>query len=192
MFFLKEIKIKLMKQHRRKRYKIVYIILIIIALALVSAIVFQFLFTEAGVELPNVLTLPELSTLGYMKVSVDAAVTEEGGIVVLTSECYQLSAFTEVEQAESIADGLMKKIGFRPNTHDLMKDALDNFEIKVIMVKIVDLKNNTFFGRLVLRQENRIVSLDSRPSDGIALAVRTDAPIYIKEDLMKSQGRYVC
>lgn len=97
-----------------------------------------------------------------------------------------------MEQADSVLNGLAKKIDVRPDTHDLMKDALDNFGIKVLMVRIDDLKNNTFISSLILKEGNKIVSLDSRPSDAIALAVRTDAPIYIKESLMKSNGKYIC
>jgi bifunctional DNase/RNase len=60
------------------------------------------------------------------------------------------------------------------------------------MVKIVEIRNNTFIGRLILQQGNKVVSLDSRPSDGIAIAVRTGSPVYIKESLMKEQGKYIC
>jgi bifunctional DNase/RNase len=147
---------------------------------------------ETKIEIPNVLAIPELSTVGYMKVSVNSAIIDDRGIVFLYTECYELSAYTEPYNAESIFNGLNKNIDARPNTHDLMKDSLDNFGIEVVMVKITELRNSTFVSRLILKQENKIVSLDSKPSDAIALAVRTDSPIYIKEDLMKSEGRNIC
>jgi len=174
----------------KKEFKHINRILAIIAGALVLFLVLYFLLPRN--EPAPIVLLPELSTTGYAQVNVDAGVIGDTGIVILTSECYQLTANTELIQAESIANGLAKKIDFRPNTHDLMKDVLDNFQIEVVMVKIVDLENSTFYSRLILRQENRIVSLDSRPSDSIALAVRTDSPIYVKEDLMKSEGEYIC
>ena len=172
--------------------KPVYIVSIVVALAAISAIVYQFFSSDSEVKIPDALLFSKLSTYGYMEVSADAATVENVGVISLTGECYQLIANTELTQAESIYNGLTKRIDFRPNTHDLMKDAFDNLGIEVLMVKIVDLKDNTFIGNLVIRQENNIVSLDSRPSDGIAIAVRTGAPIYIKEDLMKSQGEYIC
>lgn len=165
-------------------------ILAVIAAGLVLFLVLYFVPPET--KLAPIIFLPELSTSGYMRVDVDAGVVGNDGIVVLTSDCYQLTANTEAGQAESIANGLVKKIDFRPNAHDLMKDVLNNLQIEVVMVKIVELKNGTFYGRLILKQGDKIVSLDSRPSDGIALAVRTDSPVYIKEDLMKSEGKYIC
>lgn len=180
------------RYRQRKSNKVLYIILIIVALVAVPILIFHYVSTKTDIEIPNILALAELSTNGYMKVGVDAAAIENMGVITLTSECYQLTANTEISQALSIFNGLAKKIDLRPNTHDLMKDTFDNLEIEVLMVKIVELRDNIFIGNLILKQGNKILSLDSRPSDGIALAVRTDAPIYIKEDLMKSEGRYVC
>lgn len=167
----------------------VFKLLSVIAI-LISIISFIQVFVPK--EIPSILSLPELSTVGYVKVMPDAAVTEEGGAVSLTGGCYQVIASTDATQAESIINGLEGKISVRPNTHDLMKDAFQNLGIEVVMVKVMDIKDNTFIGRLILRQENKILSLDSRPSDGIAIAVRTNATIYMKEDLMKKMGKYIC
>lgn len=182
-----------MAQHSKsKKYVILCIILALILIAAASIIIFQRASTRVNIEIPNFLVISQLSTKGYMKVAADAAVVGNEGVITLTGDCYQLIANTEATQAESIYNGLGKKIDFRPNTHDLMKDELDIFGTEVLMVKIVDLKNNTFISNLILKQENKIVSLDCRPSDAIALAVRTESPIYIKEDLMKSEGEYIC
>jgi bifunctional DNase/RNase len=60
------------------------------------------------------------------------------------------------------------------------------------MVKITEVKNNTFFGKLILRQNGKILSLDSRPSDATAIAVRTNSPIYVKTELLKEFGKKIC
>lgn len=195
--YLAKIKLELMaNRYKSKRGRtLIYIVSAIVVLAIASTLVFKYFssrIAESAAELPDFLTLPELSTAGYMKVSVDAGISGNTGLINLNGGCYQLIANTEVEQADSVLNGLAKKIDVRPDTHDLMKDALDNFGIKVLMVRIDDLKNNTFISSLILKEGNKIVSLDSRPSDAIALAVRTDAPIYIKESLMKSNGKYIC
>jgi bifunctional DNase/RNase len=195
--YLVKIKLELMANRNKSKqgYTLIYIVSAVFVLAIVSTLIFKYFSartTEVNVELPEFVTLPELSTAGYMKVNVDAAATGGIGIITLNSGCYQLIANTEIEQAESVFNGLAKKINVRPNTHDLMKDVLDNFGIEVLMVRIDDLKNNTFISSLILKEGNKIVSLDSRPSDAIALAVRTDSPIYIKEDLMKKNGEYIC
>ncbi|HDD71504.1 MAG TPA: bifunctional nuclease family protein, partial [Candidatus Aenigmarchaeota archaeon] len=70
-------------------------------------------------------------------------------------------------QAISIARGQNNIRYFRPLTHDLADDILKNYGIKILMVKITELKNNTYFARLILRQGNKVLSLDSRPSDAL-------------------------
>lgn len=73
----------------------------------------------------------------------------------------------------------------RPMTHDLFIDALTNLDARVDRVEITDMKNGTFFSRLVLSQQGRIVSLDARPSDALALAVREDAPLFVEESVLE-------
>jgi bifunctional DNase/RNase len=166
-----------------------YMILTVITFVIVIYLILQYIPKANESEL---ISIPDLSTIGYLKVDVDASVSGNDGVVILQTNCYQLTAVTEQYQAQSIANGIAGKVDFRPNTHDLMKDALNNLGIEVKMVKIVEMRNNTFIGRLILKQGNKVVSLDSRPSDGIALAVRTGSPVYIKESLMEEQGKYIC
>ncbi|HAM14463.1 MAG TPA: bifunctional nuclease family protein [Eggerthellaceae bacterium] len=73
----------------------------------------------------------------------------------------------------------------RPMTHDLMLDALTNLDARVDHVLISDVKNGTFFARLYLHQHGRIVDLDARPSDAIALAQRQGAAVYVSEDVLE-------
>lgn len=72
----------------------------------------------------------------------------------------------------------------RPLTHDLMLDALTNLDTAVDHVEIYDVKNQTFFAHLVLRNGERIVTLDARPSDAVSLAIRQGAPIYMNETVL--------
>ena len=168
-------------------YKIVAALAIIIAI--VAIIKPSFSKTDIPVQL---LPISELSTKGYTKVDVQVSEVGGFGVVTIQGDCYQLTANTDLSQVESIAKGQEGKIGLRPLTHDLFKDALDSFDIKVVMVKIIDMQNNTYIGRLILHQGKTIVSLDSKPSDGIAIAVRTGAPIYMNDELLKSQGKNIC
>lgn len=168
---------------------------------LVRLLAFALLFMAAGagsyiivenLGLLYVTALPELLTTGYTEVAVDAGVAEGVGVVTLTAGCKQIIAHTEQTQAESIAAGLAGYVGMRPNTHDLIKDAFQNLGIEVIMVKITEMRNSTFIGRLLLREGNKVVSLDARPSDGTAIAVRIGAPIYINDSLLEEQGKSIC
>ncbi len=170
-----------------KGYKIISVIAIIIA---VIALALPY-FSKVDVVTP-LLPIDELSLQGYTKVDVQVSVSGNVGVVVIEGNCYQVTATTELSQIESIASGQEGKIGYRPVTHDLFKDALESLDVDVVMVKVIDMQNNTYIGRLIMKQGDRIVSLDSRPSDGIAVAVRTGAPVYMKDDLLKAQGKYVC
>jgi len=179
---------------KKKSSKKIIVVSIVLLLIVFLTIIITSYFTEKKnvVEMPELLMIPQLSTHGYIQVSADAGVIENIGIITLTGECYQLVANTEAYQALSIFNGLEKKIDFRPNAHDLMKEIFNDFGIEILMIRIVDLKNDTFTGNLILKQGSKIISLDSKPSDGIALAVRTGTPIFIKETLMKENGEYVC
>src|ERR1700685_2201904 len=76
----------------------------------------------------------------------------------------------------------------RPLTHDLMKDMLSALEIKVEQVLITELRSSTYFAELHLsRGEGRTV-VSSRPSDAVAVAVRTETPIFVADELMESEG----
>lgn len=80
----------------------------------------------------------------------------------------------------------LEKVRFaRPMTHDLLLDALTNLDARVDHVVINDVKGPTFFARLTIRQHDRLIDLDARPSDAIALAIRQQVPIYIDSGVLE-------
>lgn len=73
----------------------------------------------------------------------------------------------------------------RPMTHDLLKTAIEKFEGKILKVIINDVKEGTFYAVIEIEgKDGKKLSLDARPSDAIALAVRTKAPIFVSEVVM--------
>jgi len=74
----------------------------------------------------------------------------------------------------------------RPMTHDLFIDTLEALDSYVERVEITRVEDGTFYAALVLRGEERTRVVDARPSDSIALAVRTGAPLYVAEDVLES------
>ena len=74
----------------------------------------------------------------------------------------------------------------RPLTHDLLKILIDNLGANVNEIIINELKDNTFFARIILELSGLTNEIDARPSDAIALAVRTFAPIFVSESVMSS------
>jgi len=76
----------------------------------------------------------------------------------------------------------------RPLTHDLMLSLLRNFGADLLRIEINELKDGTFYARLVLGREGGELIVDARPSDAIALAVRRKCPVYIAESVVDSAG----
>jgi bifunctional DNase/RNase len=91
-------------------------------------------------------------------------------------------------EASVISFALESVAAPRPMTHDLMKAVLDAAGAKMISVVVTDLKDNTYYARVHLMSEDSEYSIDARPSDAIALALRADAPIFAKEDVIRQQA----
>ena len=91
-------------------------------------------------------------------------------------------------EATSIALELEGMKPVRPLTHDLMKNMLDALKAEVCMVMIHDLKDSTFYGQVILKCQGDTLEIDSRPSDAIALALRTNAPIFASEQVIDAAG----
>jgi hypothetical protein len=110
--------------------------------------------------------------------------TLDRNVIVLKGECTELNFFVSPEQALAIQEGLSNETKFRPMTHDLIVDILEGFEIKPVMVKITKMSEETYFAELTLKEGNRFLIADIRPSDAIAIAVRTNTPIYVNKNLV--------
>ena len=76
----------------------------------------------------------------------------------------------------------------RPMTHDLLMNVIDTFEGEVTRITVTELKESTFYARLTLLKDGSEVDIHSRPSDALALAVRTDAPIFASTELLEENG----
>lgn len=76
----------------------------------------------------------------------------------------------------------------RPMTHDLLATAIEQLSASVERVLVTELRDNTFYAVLQLDASGQEIRLDSRPSDAIALAVRTDAPIFASTELLNANG----
>ena len=80
----------------------------------------------------------------------------------------------------------MEKISFsRPMTHDLMNDILKILDVQITSVEICDLRNNTFFASIHLLRNGQRFVVDARPSDGIALALRANAQIFVDDKVLE-------
>jgi uncharacterized protein len=89
-------------------------------------------------------------------------------------------------EARSIADGIEGTPPPRPNTHDLAKRLIRGLDARLERVVVTELRDDTYYALLVLRVGRSVVEIDSRPSDAIAIALRFEAPVFVREDLFGS------
>lgn len=108
-----------------------------------------------------------------------------------------LPIWVGIFEANAIALQIEKVETPRPMTHDLLKNILVGVETTVQKIVITELKDNTFYALVYLKHGERLLPVDSRPSDAIALALRTNSPIFVDStviekakntDLMKDAG----
>jgi uncharacterized protein len=89
-------------------------------------------------------------------------------------------------EVKAISDEIEKTASPRPMTHDLTRNLIHHLNAELDRVVINDLKDDTFHAVLRLRQNGEPISVDARPSDAIALALRADCPIYVSEHVLQS------
>jgi len=91
-------------------------------------------------------------------------------------------------EADAIAVKLQDVNVPRPLTHDLLSSVIDNLGATVNSIIVNELKNDTFYAKIVLNVDGGVIEVDSRPSDALALAVRVEAPIYVEEVVLDKAG----
>jgi hypothetical protein len=88
-------------------------------------------------------------------------------------------------EATAIASEMENVKFSRPMTHDLMKNLLDQLNTRVARIEICDLRDNTFYALVYLAAQDKELTMDARPSDAIALALRMQAPIFVDEEVIQ-------
>ncbi|MFC2024727.1 bifunctional nuclease family protein [Chloroflexota bacterium] len=94
-------------------------------------------------------------------------------------------------EADAIAVKLQDVSVPRPLTHDLLQSVVDCLGATVNSIIVSDLKNDTFYARIMLNVDGGLVEVDSRPSDALALAVRAEVPIYAEEAVLDKAGIFL-
>lgn len=97
-----------------------------------------------------------------------------------------LPIWVGIYEANAIALEMEKVSTPRPMTHDLLKNLLIGLDAQVRKVVVNDLRDDTFFAVIWLEKEGQTISIDSRPSDALALALRADCPIFVEDEVLKT------
>jgi uncharacterized protein len=116
--------------------------------------------------------------------------TSEGDqfFVLLSDGHYKLPIMIGQFEATSITIALEGHKPDRPMTHDLTTNLITRLGAKVLRVLIDDLWGTTYYAKIIIESQGETMSVDSRPSDAIALALRSDASIFVRQQILHSQG----
>ena len=97
-----------------------------------------------------------------------------------------LPIWVGIYEANAIALEIEKVQTPRPMTHDLLRNLLLGLAVRVHKVVVNDLRDDTFFALIWMERDGQLISVDSRPSDALALALRVDCPIFVEDDVLKN------
>src|ERR1700720_1348194 len=97
-----------------------------------------------------------------------------------------LPIWVGVYEANAIALEIEKVTTPRPMTHDLIKNVLVGLETQVHKVVVTELREDTFYAVIWIERQGSVISIDSRPSDALALALRVDCPIFVEDEVLKN------
>jgi bifunctional DNase/RNase len=100
-----------------------------------------------------------------------------------------LPIWVGVYEANAIALEIEKVSTPRPMTHDLIKNVLAGLDARVHKVVVTELKEDTFYAVIWMERDGKIISVDARPSDALALALRVDCPIFVEEEVLKTSKK---
>jgi hypothetical protein len=122
--------------------------------------------------------------------SIRASLVNSQRVVILKEQMTEqyLPIWIGPVEADAIAVKLHQVSIPRPLTHDLLSSVINALGAAVSYIVVSDLRDDTFYAKLILNIDNREVAVDARPSDAMALAVRTKAPIYVEESVLSKAG----
>jgi hypothetical protein len=95
-----------------------------------------------------------------------------------------LPIWVGVFEANAIALQIEKVQPPRPMTHDLLKNVITSMDARIVKIVVTELKENTYFAEIHLRRNGAELKIDARPSDAIALALRSESPIFVEEGVL--------
>jgi bifunctional DNase/RNase len=122
--------------------------------------------------------------------SIRVSLMSQQRIVILrekNAERY-LPIWIGIYEAESITIALQEVEVARPLTHDLVKNIFKELNARILRVEVIALRDDTFYGNIVIDLNGQTLNIDSRPSDAVALAVRAHVPILVAASVMETAG----
>ena len=136
-----------------------------------------------------IVNLIEIDNLNYV---VADFLDVSGTTIYIGSNCTAIVAETSPERADAIQTGIEGIINERPNAYDTIIAILKSFNITLEYVNIERFDGSYYYSDLILRSGDKILKLDTKPSDAIAIAVITNSTIYINKTMLQEIGKNIC
>lgn len=150
----------------------------------ISILIILILFSLVSLAIISIIDISKYVPANVLKV--------EDSTIIIGNNCTAIIAETSPERAHSIELGIKGIIEQRPNTHDTFATVLKSFNITLETVNIERLEEGYYYADLFLRKSDKVLKLDTKPSDGIALALRMNSTIYINKTLLSEIGENIC
>ena len=122
--------------------------------------------------------------------SIRVSLTNQQRIIVLREVNHEryLPIWIGPYEAEAITIALQEIEVARPQTHDLLKNLLNSLNARLLRVEVLTLRDDVFYGNLVIETDGHIIDVDARPSDALALGIRMHVPILVGREVLDSAG----
>lgn len=122
--------------------------------------------------------------------SIRVSLMSQQRIVILREQGADryLPIWIGVYEAEAITIALQEVEVARPLTHDLLNNLFRQLDARILRVEVVELRDDTFFGNIVVEKDGNIINIDSRPSDALAIAVRAHVPVLVARSVLDTAG----
>ena len=129
-----------------------------------------------------------------VKLSVHGILSDsasEAQIIILRDEkaVEILPIWVGVAEGNAIRFAIEGIMSARPLTHDLLRNLIEHLRVEVLKVVITEIRNNTYYATIYLKHDGAILTIDARPSDAIALALRSKCPIYADPEVLKRKSQ---
>ena len=112
--------------------------------------------------------------------------------IIFGNNCTILTATTAPDRARSIQLGIEGRIDKRPTTHDTFAQVLKSYDIILESITIESRDEEYYYSNMILNDGEKVLKLDSMPSDAMAVALRTNSTIYINKTLLETEGSNIC
>jgi hypothetical protein len=133
--------------------------------------------------------IQHFSVEGFTPINI---IRVEGTTILIGNNCTAITADTSPERALSIELGLERKIENRPNSHDTIVNIMKAFNITLEGVQITNFDGNYYYSDMILSFKDKVLRIETLPSDAIAIALRTNSSIYINSTLLQKEGENIC